>query len=151
MGLISTLDTVFNGLARFFGGLDDEVPMKTSRKPQPQRYTYEPKTFDFSDTRYVGEKLKEVLREDFSQYDVIENVSPVTLGGSGKFLNYTFGIYSDGKPKLLIMIVGRNTCRYRTYRWSKEVAEKNSIPLINFLEHFPNEVPYIRERLSQYL
>ena len=149
MGLINTLDTIFNGLARFFGGLDDEVPMKTSRKPAP---SYEPeRKFDFSDTRYIGEKLKEVLRENFSQYDVIENVSPVTLGGSGKFLNYTFGIYSDGKPKLLIMIVGRNTCRYRTYRWSKEVAEKNSIPLINFLEHFPNEVPYIRERLSQYL
>ncbi|MBR4677284.1 MAG: hypothetical protein IKO99_04710 [Bacteroidales bacterium] len=149
MGLINTLDTIFNGLATFFGGKDEEVPMKTSRKPAP---SYEPeRKFDFSDTRYVGDKIKEVLKENFSQYDVAENVSPVTFGGSGKFLNYTFGIYSNGEPKLLIMIVNRNTCRYRTYRWSKEVAEKNSVPLINFIEHFPNEVPYIRERLSQYL
>ncbi|MBQ3655733.1 MAG: hypothetical protein II956_02650 [Bacteroidales bacterium] len=151
MGLINTLDNIFNGLAKVFGGLDDEVPMKTSRKPQPERY-YEPeRTFDFSDTRYVGEKLKEVLKENFSQYDVCENVSPLTLGGTGKFMNYSFGIYSNGKPKLFIMIVGRNTCRYRLYRWSKEVAEKNSIPMINFLEHFPNEIKYIRERLSKYL
>lgn len=96
-------------------------------------------------------KILTVLREQFPQYIVRTNVSPTTLGGKGSFLNYNFGVYEGDTPKLFIMLVGRNTCATRLYRWSKEEAQKNGVTMINFVEHYPNEVEYIKERLQQYL
>lgn len=99
----------------------------------------------------AADKIRKVLKESFPQYEIKENVSPATLGGIGKFMNYSFGIYSGGIPKLFIMLVGKTTCSTRLYRWSKEEAAKKCITMINFVEHYPNNVNYIRDRLSKYL
>lgn len=96
-------------------------------------------------------KIRKVLSESFSQYEVKENISPATIGGAGNFMNYSFGIYSDGTPKLFIMLVGKTTCSTRTYRWSKEQAAKNGVTMINFVKHYPNNVGYIKDRLQKYL
>ncbi|MCQ2401956.1 MAG: hypothetical protein MJ059_08580 [Lachnospiraceae bacterium] len=107
--------------------------------------------FDESDTRSAEEKISAVLAEEFPQYEVRKYVSPTTIGGTGKFLDYTFGIYDAGAPKLFIMLVGKATCGSRIYRWSKEQAAKAGVTLINFVEHYPNRPEYIKERLHQYI
>ncbi len=96
-------------------------------------------------------KIKEVLAADFADYEVFEDVSPTMIGGTGKFMNYSIGVYKDGAPKLFIMIIGQKTNRLRLYRWSKEQAEKAGVPMINFVGHYPNRYWYIKERLAQYL
>lgn len=96
-------------------------------------------------------KIRKVLSESFPSYEVRENVSPTTIGGTGKFMNYSFGVYSGGAPKLFIMLVGKTTCSSRLYRWSKEQAQKSGVTMINFVQHYPNEVEYIRQRLAKYL
>ena len=96
-------------------------------------------------------KIRAVLAESFPQYEVRENVSPATIGGQGRFMNYSFGVYSAGAPKLFIMLVGKTTCSTRLYRWSKEQAQRSGVTMINFVEHYPNNVNYIRERLQKYL
>lgn len=107
--------------------------------------------FDESDTRSAEEKIAAVLAEEFPQYEVKKYVSPTTIGGTGKFLDYTFGIYEGGAPKLFIMLVGKTTCGSRMYRWSKEQADKAGVTLINFVEHYPNRPEYIKTRLQQYI
>lgn len=99
----------------------------------------------------ADEKLRHVLSTEFSQYEVREGVSPTTIGGTGNFLPYTFGVYENGTPRLFIMVVFGNTCASREYRWSKEEAEKNNIPMINFVYAFSNEKDYVTNRLHQYL
>lgn len=96
-------------------------------------------------------KLLEVLAADFPSYEVFEDVSPVTLGGTGRFMNYSLGIYKDGAPRLFIMIIGKTTTRHREYRWSKEQAQKAGVEMINFIGHAPNRYWYIKERLGKYL
>lgn len=96
-------------------------------------------------------KIRKVLAEAFPQYEVRENVSPTTIGGTGKFMNYSFGVYAGGSPKLFIMLVGKSTCRTRLYRFSKEAAAANGITMINFIEHYPNNPAYILLRLKKYL
>lgn len=99
----------------------------------------------------VLSKLKKVLAEEFPAYSVKENVSPSTLGGEGKFMNYDLGVYKDEQAVLFIMLIGKTTCSHREYRWSKEVAERNGITMINFIKHYPNELSYIVDRLHKYL
>lgn len=96
-------------------------------------------------------KLDDTIAQRFSQYSVRHNVSPIEIGGAGKFMNYSVGVYLNGAPKLFIMIVGKNTCKLRLYRWSKEQADKVGIPMINFVEHFPNRLEYVAERIGRYL
>lgn len=103
------------------------------------------------DDIYVGIKIPEVLRKDFPQCEVKENVSPLTIGGTGKFMDYSFAVYKDGAPKLFIMICDKNTASHREYRWSKEEAEKNGIPMISFYTSMANRYWYIAERLAKYL
>jgi hypothetical protein len=103
------------------------------------------------DGRPAAEKIREVLEREFPEYQVRDNVSPETIGGTGRFMRYSFGVYKDNAPKLFIMLIGKTTCRLREYRWSKEQAEKAGVTLINFIVHEPNSVPYITQRLHKYL
>ena len=53
--------------------------------------------------------------------------------------------------RLVIMIVGKTATSHREYRWSREFAESHGIIFLNFVRHFPNTIPYISDRLHQYL
>jgi len=106
---------------------------------------------DESDTRSCREKILQVLADDFPKYEVKENVSPLTIGGTGKFMNYSIGVYDGDEPKLFIMIIGKTTTSHREYRWSREEAEKKGYVFLNFIEHYPNRPEYIKERLAKYL
>lgn len=99
----------------------------------------------------ASDKIRRILASEFSSYEVRENVSPTTLGGTGNFMNYSFGVYSGGQPKLFIMLVGKTTCSSRAYRWSKEQAQRSGVTMINFVAHYPNEESYVINRLHQYL
>lgn len=121
------------------------APVVQNNVSQPQ-----PRQFNIED-EFVDDKLKYVFKKEFPQYEIKERVSPVTLGGTGKFKDYDFGVYENGAPKLFIMLVGPNTCRHREYRWSKEEAERAGVPMINFVMAFSNKIDYITQRLHQYL
>ena len=49
------------------------------------------------------------------------------------------------------MVVFSNDCALRTYRWSKEQAERAGVTMINFVAAFENRIDYIIDRLHQYL
>jgi len=128
-------------------------PAQPPQQPQPkQPEVYDGGTFwDYEDNIPITKKLNDILAQKFPQYEVRYNVSPTEIGGTGKFMNYSMGIYQNGSPKLFIMITGKTTNTHRLYRWSKEQAAKAGITMINFVEHFPNRPEYVAERLAKYL
>lgn len=154
MGLLDRLirkgtDAVVNGVIDSITGSNSKPAQPAVSQPnrvtQPTAPTVHAKEVD------AATKIRNVLIGQFSQYSFKENVSPTLFGGEGKFLDYSFVIYDGATPKLIIMMIGKTTCSSRYYRWSKEVADKNNITLINFVEHYPNEIAYISERLHKYL
>ena len=112
---------------------------------------YEVDDADGEDEAPVADKIREIMASEFPGLELRENVSPQTLGGTGRFMDYSFGVYQDGQPKLFMMVVGKTTCSHREYRWSKEQAQAAGVPMINFVEHYPNKMDYIVNRLHQYL
>ena len=103
------------------------------------------------DGRPVEEKLEECLRVHFPEYDVDKDVSPRELGGTGRFMNYSYVISKSGEIKLIIMLIGKTTSQHREYRWSREFAQAHNYQFINFITHFPNAPEYIEARLHKYL
>ena len=154
-------NAVNNALGGLFGTNRPTGTANTAPTGSGQSYTapsaapaYAEETVDpmyYDDGRPVAAKLREVLASDFAAFTVRENVSPTEIGGTGKFLNYTYGVYSGGAPRLFIVVGGKSEFGRRTYRWSKQQAAAAGVPLINFWVAEPNSVPYITQRLHKYL
>ena len=150
-------------LRNTLGGLvnNTQAPKPPTSQPKPsqpqpsqprQPEVHDGGTFwDYEDNIPIDKKISDILAEKFSQYEVRRDVSPTEIGGTGKFMNYSFGIYQNGSPKLFIMLTGKTTNNCRLYRWSKEQAAKAGITMINFVPHFPNRPEYVAERLAKYL
>ena len=126
---------------------------ETSKPSSTSSYEkYFPEDYDSdTDPRSCREKILAVLADEFPRYDVRENVSPAEIGGTGRFMNYSIGVYDGREPNLFIMIIGKTTTAHREYRWSRQEAEKRGYTFLNFVEHFPNLPEYISERLHKYL
>ncbi|MBP0969749.1 MAG: hypothetical protein J5744_06330 [Oscillospiraceae bacterium] len=99
----------------------------------------------------VSLKLRNILGNQFPGYTFAENVNPSAIGGPSEGMPYSFVVSDATGVKLLIMIIGRNTCTHKDYKYSRSYAEYRGIQFINFIEHFENTVPYITERLRNYL
>lgn len=99
----------------------------------------------------VEVKLRNIIGNQFPSYQLRENVSPAELGGSADGMNYSFAVCDGSTVRLLIMVIGRNTCAHKDYKISKAFAEQAGITMINFIAHFENTVPYITDRLHNYL
>lgn len=126
----------------------DEVKKEQAEKATKEEEYY---TEDPDDTRTAREKILQVLADEFPQYTVKEDVSPITIGGTGKFMNYSIAVYLENEPKLFIMLIGKTTTSHREYRWSRLEAEKRGYQFINFVKHYPNTIQYITDRLHKYL
>ena len=146
-------DVVEDATQNFIKGLKnsgDDVQESRSAAPVSKE-NKTPVSRDSWADKDVDEKLRIILADEFSQYEVREQVSPQEFGGEGKFLPYDFAVCENGQPKLFIMVVYNNTCASREYRWSKEQAERAGVTIINFVYAFENRKDYMIDRLHQYL
>lgn len=154
----AAIDTVADEIKKNFTDGSDNNAINTTTTTVKKESSLEerlgykvPEGYEDVAEKMVEDKLRAVFQREFPQYEIREKVSPTTIGGTGNFRPYRFGVYENGTPKLFIMIVSHNTCRERLYRWSKEEAEKAGIPMINFVGLFENKIDYIIDRLHQYL
>ena len=145
--LKGTLEEHAGDLKNLADAFQKEVGNDKKENMEYQESYFEP----VEDGTTSRERILEVLRNEFSDYTVKEDVSPTTIGGTGRFMNYSIGVYKDDVPKLFIMLIGKTTTTHREYRWSREEAEKKGYPFINFIEHYPNTPEYISNRLHKYL
>ena len=129
------------------GEFREEIREKETDETRKEKDWYTP----VEDGKTARERILDILRTEFPAYTVRENVSPRTIGGTGRFMDYSIGVYSGEDPKLFIMLIGKTTTSHREYRWSREEAEKRGYPFINFIVHYPNTPAYISERLHKYL
>lgn len=149
MAVNAIVDEIANGSQKKAENVQQSVP--AAQSTQPKEAAPKADANEWDDEWDEEKKLEYIFEKEFSKYEVKKNVSPTTLGGTGKFRDYDFGVYENGEPKLFIMIVYSNICQTRTYRWSKEEAERAGVPMINFVMGFRNEKNYIKDRLSQYI
>ena len=95
----------------------------------------------------VEANFLEVLRTEFADCELRQNVSPMEIGGSSAARNYTFGLYQGGAPRVLIMLTPRNRYQNRPFRDAKSACENNGIWFLNFFTHFSNEKSYVVNRI----
>jgi len=148
--LKETLEEHTDELKTFVGEMKAEAE-KAKEKAREEEAAREKLYETVEDGKTCRQRILEILAAEFPQYTVKEQVSPTTIGGTGKFMDYSIVVYDGDAPKLIMMLIGKTTTAHREYRWSRQEAEKNGYAFINFVEHYPNNPEYISTRLHKYL
>ena len=104
----------------------------------------------FGKNANVYDKIKQVVATEFTDCELRENVSATEMGAERGAASYTYGIYRNGAPVIMINVfVDRNAYSLKRYRLAKEAAEFSGVAHLNFFSHLPNEVSYITARLRE--
>ena len=95
--------------------------------------------------------LEDVLNQ-FSDYEIRTEISASEFNAPAGAKDYSYGLYYNGYPKALIMILDdRNHYRKKEVILAREAAEHLGIPYMNFMPHLPNKKNYIYERINKNL
>ena len=129
--------------------VDKAVSDTTSTASNKVNDTVREKT-GFGKNDNVFDKIKNVIATEFSDCELRENVKASELGGESGAAAYTYGIYRNGAPVVMINVfVDRNAYRLKRYRLAREAAQFSGVAHLNFFSHLPNEVSYITARLKE--
>jgi len=90
-----------------------------------------------------------ILAENFSEYEVKQDISPASLGGGGR--NLDFGLYKGGTLKGVVVLVEHNRDNNKAYKDAKATCASKKIPFINFYLHMPNEKDFVIYRIGHML
>lgn len=158
------------------------VEQITSSSTKPQQSTSTPSTAqpshqpsyqaqqrDLSDAEWIN-YFKQILAEEFSQYNVMQNVPVQELVGnaSDEFklyatrprqaykaewgMPYTF-LLCEGSVAKGIVMIGKYQKQYKyvSFLISKMYAKKLGLPFISFYMDAPNERNYVVERIKKFM
>ena len=118
-----------------------------SYKPYNETQTY--RTTKTVVNRASGEKvlrqrLEEVFRTDYPDYEVRKNLDSGVYGAN----KYSYGLYYNGMPRMMIMVISDGSHNItRGIRRAKEASASYGVPYLNFFAHLPNETDYVRNRI----
>lgn len=98
----------------------------------------------------LKERLEAVISDEYGDYQLRGNVPASEFGAEYGSRNYSYGLYKEGYPKALIIVIeNRNHYRKKEVRLSRDAAERQGIPCMCFFSHLPNRTEYISERLGK--
>ncbi len=113
-------------------------------------YSYDRNT-DISEDG-VRERLEQVFATEWSDYEIRRNIPSSELNADSKARSYSYGMYRDGQPKAMIMLLtNRNHYCRKDVRLAHDACYNIGIPCINIMSYLPSTTEYISGRLKENL
>lgn len=96
------------------------------------------------------DRFEEIIAEEWPGYELVQNVSAYDFGAEDGARDYSYGLYYNGEPKAMIMIIrGSNEYRKSEVVKAMNACERQGIVYLNFMVYFPNRRDYISNRLKE--
>ncbi len=96
----------------------------------------------------IHKKLDIIFSEEFAEYDIRCDVSAQEFFAEDGAQTYTYGMYLNGQPKAMIMILdGHNEYRKASILKAQNACIRNGIPYMNFMSYMSNHYDYVSKRL----
>lgn len=96
-------------------------------------------------------RIESIVAEEWPGYELRKNVSSremLAQAGASEF--YSYGIYHDGVPVAMIMLLRENNAyRRREIRLAQQACQEQQIPYMNFMIYMANYRSYISDRLKK--
>jgi len=91
-----------------------------------------------------------ILAEDFSDYEIKENIAKEEFGGSGRACE--FGLFKDDKLKAVVVLVtNKNETTRKEFRAARVAAESAGVGFVSFYTFMPNQREYVITRIKSFL
>lgn len=92
--------------------------------------------------------VKSIVAEEWSGYELRENISATELGAEKRARDYTYGLYLNGVPKAMILVLPLSH-QYKNVdtRLAHKACKERGVFCMNLLPHMPNTRSYIAAML----
>ena len=100
-----------------------------------------------SGKKVLEQRLEEVFAEEWADYEVRKDL----MSGVAGARNYSYGLYYNGMPRMMIMIIDGSRHPRKEERLAREASASYGVPYLDFYTHLPNEKEYISQRLKDNL
>lgn len=96
----------------------------------------------------VCERIEKVAAEEWSGYELRKHVPASEMGASEKARDYSYGLYLNGVPKAMIIIIDvPSHYQKKDVRLAHEACRNQNVFCMNLMLHLPNRRSYISKRL----
>lgn len=101
-----------------------------------------------SDVNTIRRRIEMVAAEDWPGYELRRDIPATELGAGEKDHGFDYGLYLDGQPKLMIMILNPSQYRNLSVDNAHMACKKRGVRSFHLLKHLPNRKTYIAERMK---
>ena len=100
--------------------------------------------------RILRNRLERIFSEEWSGYEVRRDIPAAQLGAPAKSHDYSYGLYLQGQPKAMIMVLeDKDDYRRKSVVSSHRACESKGIFCMNLLPPLPNRRSDISKRLKE--
>lgn len=119
------------------------APAKTVTTDADEEHCYE-------DYDTVCKRIEKVVATEWSGYELRKNIPAKELGAGFGARPFTYGIYLNGVPKAMILVMeGRSSYMKKDTRRSHDACYENKVFCMNLMLHLPNRYSYIADMLRK--
>lgn len=101
-----------------------------------------------SDINVVRQRIEMVAAENYPGYELRRDIPATELGADKKDRSFDYGLYLDGQPKVMIMVLKQYQYRNECVERSHYACKRQGVGSFHLLLHLPNRKTYIAKRLS---
>lgn len=95
-------------------------------------------------------RLEAVFAEEWGSYEVRRQVPADTFGAPEGAWAYSYGLYKEGQPKAMFMVLNnKNHYKRKGVLAARSACLENGVAYMNFMSYLPNHREYISERLRK--
>lgn len=101
------------------------------------------------DEAVIRARVEKVFAEEWSGYEVRRDVWAYEMGAEEGSYDYSYGLYLDGQPKAMVMVLKySDDYRRKGVKLAHKACEEKGVFCMNLLPHMPNRRSYISKRLK---
>lgn len=97
----------------------------------------------------VRARIEKVAAEEWAGYELRKNISAAEMGAEAGAKDYTYGLYLNGVPMAMILVLDKSGYRRKCVRLAHQACRDRGVFCMNLMLHLPNRRSYISETLRK--
>ncbi len=97
----------------------------------------------------VRTRIEKVAAEEWPGYELRQNISSTEMGAEDGAMDYSYGLYLNGVPMAMILILDSGDYRLKKVRLAHQACRDKGVFCMNLMLQLPNRRSYISEMLRK--
>lgn len=97
----------------------------------------------------VRARIEKVAAEEWPGYELRQNISSTEMGAEDGAMDYSYGLYLNGVPMAMILILDSGDYRLKKVRLAHQACRDKGVFCMNLMLQLPNRRSYISEMLRK--